>query len=71
MTSRQFGKKIKEQIPKILDEFCNMSKKYENKSIRVVNGSKRSAIAKHLVNILVCAIKFNLKKFKIISTFLI
>ena len=48
-----------------------MSNKYENKSIRVVNGSKRSAVAEHLVNILVCASKYNLKEFKINFTFLI
>ena len=39
MTSRQFGKRIKEHIPKSVDEFCKMSNK-ESKSIRVVNATK-------------------------------
>ena len=40
MFSRQFGKGIRKSI----DEFCKTSNK-ENKSIRVINASKRSAIA--------------------------
>ena len=54
MTSRQFGKRIKEHIPKSIDEFCKTSNK-ESKSIRVVNATKISAIAEHLVNNLDCA----------------
>ena len=49
MASKQFSKRIKEHIPSSIDEFCKMSNK-ERKFIRVVNASKRSAIAKHLVN---------------------
>ena len=49
MTSRQFEKIIKENIPKVNDEFLKISIK-ENKSNRVVN-----AIAQHLVNNLNCA----------------
>ena len=45
MTSRRFGKRIKEHILKGIDEFC-MSKK-KTISIRVINASKISAIAKH------------------------
>ena len=63
MTSRQFGKKIKEHIPIIIDEFCKTCNK-ENKSIRIVNASKRSAIAEHLVNNLVSASNYNLKGLK-------
>ena len=66
MTSRQFEKRIKEHILKSIDEFCIMSSK-ENKSIRAVNASKRSAIAKHLVNNIDCASNYYLKKFKIIK----
>ena len=54
MTSRQFEKIIKENIPKVNDEFLKISIK-ENKSNRVVNALKRSAIAEHLVNNLYCA----------------
>ena len=49
MSSRHFGKRIKEHIPKSIDKFCKMSNK-ENNSKRAVNASKRSAIAGHLVN---------------------
>ena len=64
MTSRQFGKRIKEYIPKSIEEFCKTSNK-EIKSIRVVNATKRSAIAEHLVNNLDCASNYNLKRFVI------
>ena len=66
MISRQFGKRIKEHIPKSFDEFYKTSSK-ENKSIRVVNASKRSDIAEQLVNNLDCASNYNLKRFKIIK----
>ena len=66
MTSRRFGNRIKEHIPKRIDEFCKTSNK-ENKSIRVVNASKRSAIAEHLVDNLDCTSSYNLKIFKSIK----
>ena len=49
MTTRQFEKRIKEHVPKSIDESCKMSNK-ENKSVRVVNASKRPAIAEHLIS---------------------
>ena len=66
MTSRQFGKRIKGHIPKSIDEFCKMSNK-ENRSKRVLNASKRSTNAEHLVNNLDRTSKYNLKRFKIIK----
>ena len=66
MTSRQFGKRIKEHIPKSIDEFCKLSNE-ENKSIRVVNASKRSAISEHWVNKSDCASNNNLKRFKTVK----
>ena len=66
MTLRQFGKRIKEHIPKSIDELCKMSNK-KSKSIRVVNATKRSAIAEHLVNNFECASNYNLKILKIIK----
>ena len=54
MTFRQFCKRFKEHISKSIDEFCKISN-LENESIRVVNASKRSAIAEHLVNNIGCA----------------
>ena len=65
MTSRQFGKRIKEHIPKSIDEFCKSNEK--TKSIRVINASKRFAISEHLVNNLDCASNYNLKRFKIVK----
>ena len=59
MTSRQFGKRIKEHVPKSIKEFRKMSNK-ENKTVKVVNASKRSAIAKYLINMSNCAINYNL-----------
>ena len=66
MTSRQFGKRIKEHVPKSIEEFCKMNDK-ENKTVRMVNASKRSAIAEHLINNSNCASNYNLDRFKIIK----
>ena len=63
MTLMQFGKRIKEQILKIINEFCKMSIK-ENKSKRVVNASKRFAIAENLVNHPDYANNYNFKNIK-------
>ena len=45
--------------------FCMSNTK--TKPIRVINASKRSANAEHLVNNLDCASNYNLKRFKIIK----
>ena len=68
MTSRQFGKRIKEHVPKSIEEFCKMSDK-ENKTVRMVNASKRSAIAEHLINNDNCASNYNLDRFKVKKMF--
>ena len=47
-------------------QFCKISDK-ENNSVRVVNASKTSAIAEHLVNNSNCASNYNLNIFKIIK----
>ena len=39
----------------------------KNKSVRVVNASKRSAIAEHLVNNTNCASNYNMNRCKIIK----
>ena len=39
----------------------------KTKSIRVINASKRSAIAEHLINNLEYVSNYNLKRFKIIK----
>ena len=66
MTSRQFGKRIKEHVPKSIEEFCKTSNK-ETKSIRVLNASKRSSIAEHLVKNPDCSNNYSLERFKIIK----
>ena len=48
ITSRQISKRIKEDVPKSIKLFCKISNK-ANKSVRVVNASKRSAITEHIV----------------------
>ena len=57
MTARQLGKRIKKHILKSIEEFCKMSNK-ENKSIKVKNALKRSAIT---VNNIDCVSNYNLK----------
>ena len=64
MTSRQFGKRIKEHVPKSIEAFCKMSNK-ENKAVIMVNASKRSAIAENLINNSNCASNYNLSRFKL------
>ena len=66
MTSWQFGKKVKEHDPKSIEEFFKISDK-ENKFVKVVNASKRFAIAEHLVNNSGCSSSYNLNKIKIIK----
>ena len=66
MTKRQLGKRIKEHIPQCVENFCNS----ENKDvipIKVINASKRSSIAEHLVNNPACANNYNVNMFKIIK----
>jgi len=70
MTSRQFGIKIKEHIPKSIEELCIMSKK-ENKSVRVVSASKKSAIAEHLVNNSNFVSNYNLNRIKLLKIVLV
>ena len=60
LTSRQFGKRIKEHIPESIDKFFKMINE-ENKSKRVVNASKKSFITEHLVNNSDCASNYKLK----------
>ena len=61
MTSKQFGKRIKEHIQKSIVEFCKVNIE-EYKSIQVVNALKIYAIAEHVVINLDCASNYNLKK---------
>ena len=65
MTSKQFGKTIKEHILKIIDEVFKLSNN-ENRSKIVVNTTKRFAITEYLVNSSDCASNYKLKRFKIV-----
>ena len=56
----------KEHVLKCFEDFCKISNK-ENKSVRVVNASKRSAIAEHLVNNSNFAKNYNLNRLRIIK----
>ena len=69
-TLRQFGKRIKEHVSKSIDEFLKTSNK-ENKSIRLINASKRSAIAEHLLITLIEQVIITWKDFKLLKIVLI
>ena len=65
LTTRQLRKRIKEHVPKRVENSCCLDKKDEIPA-KVFNASKRSSIAEHLVNNLMCANSYNIKRFKII-----
>ena len=48
MSSRKFGKKIKENNSKSMTDFCKTGNKL-NKYKWILNALKQSAVAKHLV----------------------
>ena len=69
LTTRQLKKRVKEHIPVCVEKFLNKSEKEkDNKSAKVLNAIKRSAITEHLVLNHICAQNFNLERFKIIKT---
>ncbi len=70
LTTRQLKKRVKEHVPACIDKFLKISeeKEKENKSVKVMNAVKRSAVAEHLVFNQKCAENYNLEKFKIIKT---
>ena len=69
LTTRQLKKRVKEHIPICVEKFLNKSEKEkDNKSVKVLNAIKRSAITEHLVSNHICAQNFNLERFKIIKT---
>ena len=66
LTTRQLRKTIKEHVPKNVESFGFL----DNKDIipaKVLNASKRSSIAQHLVNNPTCANKYDMNRFKIIK----
>ena len=63
-TSRHLKTKIKEHLPTFVVKF--MEKEPKSMTIAPENASKRSSVAKHLVNNRECAKKYDLSRFKII-----
>ena len=69
LTTRQLKKRVQEHIPVCVEKFLNKSEKEkDNKSAKVLNAIKRSAITEHLVLNHSCAENFKLERFKIIKT---
>ena len=60
-TTRQLRKRIKEHIPKSVESFCCLDKKDDIRA-KILNASKRSSIAQHLINNLTCANSYNMNK---------
>ena len=66
LTTRHLRKRIKEHIPKCVENFC-LSDKKDDIPVKVLNASKRSSISEHLVNNPTCANNYNIDRFKIIK----
>ena len=64
LTTRHLSKRIKEYVPKNVENFC-FSQKKDDIPTKVLNASKRSSVAEKLVNNLTCANSYNLNRFKI------
>ena len=67
LTTRHLRKRIKEHVPKSVEKFCFSDKKVVI-PVKVLNVSKRSSTADHLVNNSTCVNSYNLNRFKIIKT---
>ena len=67
MTTKHLRKRINEHLPKSVENFCFLEKKGDV-PVKVLNASKRSSIAEHLVNNSTCANSYNLIGFKTIKT---
>ena len=65
LTTRHLRKNIIEHVPKSVDNFC-LSVKKDDILVKVLNASKRSSIAEHMVNNSTCASSYNINIFKII-----
>ena len=65
--TRHLRKRIKEHVPKNVENFCFSDKK-DDIPVKVINASKRLSIAEHLVNNSTFANSYNMNSFKIIKT---
>ena len=66
LTARHLRKRIKEHVPKSIENFCCSDKK-DDIPVKVLNASKRSSIAEHLVNNTTCANSYNTNRLKSIK----
>ena len=64
-TSRHLKTRLNERIPKCILKF--IEEKIKNMTIAVVNTTKRSSIAKHLINNTNCADNYDSSRFKIVK----
>ena len=64
-TSRHLKTRLNEHIPKCILKFIDEKTKIKTKA--VVNATKRSSIAEHLVNNTNCANNYDLTRFKILN----
>ena len=53
---------MKEHVPNRVENFCFSDKK-DDIPVKVLNASKRSSIAEHLVNNPTCANSYNINRF--------
>ena len=67
LSTRHLRKRIKEHVPKSVENFW-FSEKKDDTQVKVVNTSKRSFIREHLVNNSTCANSYNLNRIKNIKT---
>ena len=67
MTTRRLRKRIKDHAPKSVESFW-FSEKKDDIWVIVLNASKCSSIAEHLVINSTCAKSYNLNRFKIVKT---
>ena len=63
-TSRHLKTRVNEHIPKCVLNF--IKEKTNNKTKAVLNATKRSSIAEHLINNVNCAKNYDLSRFKVI-----
>ena len=66
LTTRHLRKRIKEHVSKCVENFCFSDKKYDI-LVKVINASKRSSIAEHLISNSTSANSYIVNRFKTIK----
>ena len=67
LTTRHLRERIKEHVLKSVESFC-VSDEKDDIPVKVLNASKRSSIAEHLINNLTCKNSYIINRFKITKT---